>query len=255
MADRADSVTGSAGTTPGLAGRAVVGVILTLFVGIFDVLLVRGVVVAWGTRGYVAAEGRILSSTVTRVHDHHGTTRGIAISYEYWARGHRRVGTRYTPNDPGSSSGSWAEDLVATLPPGKPVTVYVDPNDPSQATLRRGVQGSDLLWPLLLVPFNLMVLGVWWGVVLVARARREGRPYVDTKTLSPRVAALVATGVAALVAMFVLAVGFGLEPDLSVAAGAWVAAPLAGVLVGLRVQRRRAAGAPTAGVSTASSSR
>jgi hypothetical protein len=241
-------------SSPGLGSRVGVGVVLTLLVGTFDVMLARGVVVAWGTRGYVAAEGRVLSSSVTRSRRRRAQTQhGIAISYEYWAQGRRWTGTRYAANDPGTSSGDWAQDLVATLPPGKPVTVYVDPGDPSQAVLEHGVQGGDLMWPLLLVPFNLMVLGVWWGVVLVARANLENRPYTEPKTLSPRVAALVATGVAAMVSMMIVAVGFGLEPDLSVVAVAWVATPLVGLFVGLRVQRRSTAAAAAA--PTVSSSR
>jgi hypothetical protein len=250
------SRTSSERATASLGARIVVGVFLTLLVGLFDVFLAKGVVVAWGTRGWVAAEGRILASAVTRSYRHRGRSqKGVAVSYEYWSQGYRRQGTRYAPNDPGTSSGSWAEDVVAALPPGKAVTVYVDPGDPRQATLKRGVQGGDLLWPLLLVPFNLMVLGVWSGVALVLRARREGRPYVESKTLSPRVAALVTTGVAALVAMIFVAMVFGLEPELSIAAGAWLATLLAGVGVGLRVQRRSAAGPPSAAVSVESSRR
>jgi hypothetical protein len=242
-------------TSPGLGSRVSVAVVLTLLVGTFDVLLAQGVVTAWGTRGYVEAEGRILSSAVTRARRVEDQGQGIAISYEYWTHGRRWEGTRYAPNDPGRSSGSWAEDLVATLPPGKGVTVYVDPADPSQATLRRGVQGGDLLWPLLLVPFNLMMLGIWWGVVLVLRARRENRPYVEQKTLTPGVSALVATGAAAFVSMFVVAAGFGLEPDLPVVAAAWIATPLVGVLVGLRAQRRSAAAGPSGVAPTVSSTR
>jgi hypothetical protein len=209
-------------------------------VAVLDVLMVGHVIEAWGTRAYVETGGRILSSVVTtdrrRTHIQHG----VAVSYAYAVRGRTFHGRRYAANDPGTSSGSWARDVVATLPVGAPVPVFYAPDDPSQAVLKPGVRGGDLLWLLFLVPFNLMTVGSWWVVTLVARARVQRVPYVEPAS-GPWVAALVATALAAPISMIAVAIAFGMDPSPRVAEAAWLVTLGVGVGVGWRGRARASA--------------
>ncbi len=72
------------------------------------------------------APGLVLSSAVTGYDSDF-----VAIEYEYSVNGRRHVGRRMNP----SSTTTDASAAVVRYPAGRRVTVYFDPNDPSQCAL------------------------------------------------------------------------------------------------------------------------
>lgn len=100
-----------------------------------------------------------------------------------------------------------------------------------------GLPASDHFWALLLLPFNLLAWLLWSNVASAARARREDRPW--SNELRPLGMGMLGPGAMAFLSLFVVAIGFGLNPPLGVIGGAWAATLAAGVVFGLRARRRR----------------
>lgn len=80
------------------------------------------------------------------------------LEYTYTAAGQEYTGTRFDPGRPrGFRSESWGQSTTKTYPPGRKLTVYYDPADPAEATLRRATLARMLggIWflsgPLLVV--------------------------------------------------------------------------------------------------------
>jgi hypothetical protein len=206
--------------------RIVVAVLVTTLVGGFDILLARAVAAAHATGDYRETPGEVLSSAVRRVR-HTGNdsdTFAVVVSYAYSVDGRPYEGHRYEATE-SSQSGSWAAETVARLGAGVAVPVYYDAADPSRAVLVRGVNGSDILWPLMLVPFNLMVFGLWSGVWLVGRSLAARRPYIDPAP-GPWTWALLAMGLSALVLTAIVAIAFSTHPPLAVVEVAWALVPV-----------------------------
>jgi len=107
----------------------------------------------------------VVSSSVTTHSDSAGTTYGVEIEYRYEVNGRSYTSDRRSFGMSGSSSGrSGKEKFVADHPPGKQVTCYVDPDDPTEAVLNKGLSWS-LLWGLFPLPFLLIgVFVLWFGV-------------------------------------------------------------------------------------------
>lgn len=217
--------------------RVVIAVLVTALVGALDVALGVGAGADWQTRAYARAEGRIVSSAVTtsRVDDEQHY--GLALTYAYDVAGRSFEGRRYAARELSDSSGDWQAELIASLPPGKVVPVYYDPAEPSRAVLIPGLPASDHFWALLLLPFNLLAWLMWSNVASAARARREDRPW--SNELRPLGMGMLGAGAMAFLSLFVVAIGFGLNPPLGVIGGAWAATLAAGVIFGLRARRRR----------------
>jgi hypothetical protein len=217
--------------------RVVIAVLITALVGALDFALGVGLVADWQTRAYARTEGRILSSAVetSRVDDQQYY--GLAITYAYDVAGRTFEGRRYAARDLGDSSGDWQAELVASLPSGKLVPVYYDRAEPRRAVLVPGLPASDHFWALLLLPFNLLAWLMWSNVVAAARARREDRPW--SNELRPLGMGMLGAGAAAFLSLFVVAIGFGLNPPRGVIGSAWAATFVAGVVFGLRARVRR----------------
>lgn len=106
--------------------------------------------------------------TITRsevkVHsDSDGDTYSIDIRYHYTFNGQHYTGDRYRFAGPGSSSGrSGKQAAVNANPVGSQQTCYVDPDDPAQSVIHRGMTG-ELWWGLFPVPFMLVGFGVLYA--------------------------------------------------------------------------------------------
>ncbi|XAL98482.1 DUF3592 domain-containing protein [Phycisphaeraceae bacterium D3-23] len=97
----------------------------------------------------------VVSSQVTTHSDSDGTTYGIELVYEYEFGGQTYTSDRRSFGIHGSSSGyKGKKKFVDAHPPGHAMTCYVDPSDPGEATLERGV-GLSFLWALFPLPFLL----------------------------------------------------------------------------------------------------
>ncbi len=115
----------------------------------------------------------IVSSDVAVNHGSDSTTYRVDIRYTYEAeRGETFHGDRYDFSI-GSSSGYDAKAAVVEAhPPGREVTCYVDPQDPSRAVINRSA-GTFLLWGLFPLPFLAVGLG---GLLFLATASGKRSP-------------------------------------------------------------------------------
>lgn len=127
-------------------------------------------------RSWPSVPCTVVSSGVTTHTDSDGTTYGVEIEYRYEVDGRSYTADRRSFGVDGSSSGrSGKERFVADHPPGKQLTCFVDPDDPTEAVLNKGWSAS-LLWGLFPLPFLLIGLLVLWfsGRTLLGLGKEAG---------------------------------------------------------------------------------
>jgi hypothetical protein len=156
-----------------VAGAFGVGFVLfwsisTLF---FDFLVGRDIVMQLPTCRYAATDGTITKSEVTE----HGGARGgtsyaFQVKYDYLVGDRRHTGDTYRYQY--GKNRNDARALARRITVGSRHAVYYDPGDPSQAVLLRGLEGSDLFFPMFLAPFNLVMVVGWLSMC----RRRFPRP-------------------------------------------------------------------------------
>ena len=95
------------------------------------------------------------------------------IRYRYTVAGREYLGQQYDFAGGSSSDSSYAERAVSENPPGKAVTVYYDPGNPSQAILHLEAPGISYCMLLFLQPFILIGLGAigWCATLPLAQKR------------------------------------------------------------------------------------
>jgi len=152
------------------ANRARLGQTLTAIAALWAVVAALTIVGAWGEmqRARAAAGWATVSGAVRAVEVVPVEVRGRApvrrpgvhVGYAYTVAGQSFTGRRVQPVerriDPQSALG---KSLLA-LAPGDSIPVYVNPNDPTQAVLRR-----DVSWRGVVNGFLLLVLAAAVGVV------------------------------------------------------------------------------------------
>lgn len=197
--------------------RMMVAICASALIVIMDVMLAVMTARQLATAAYLTTEGTITSSRAVSDSDRRYR---LEVAYSYAVGGRRFEGTRYEAND-SSSSGSWAHDTAAALSQRPSVSVFYAPGDPSRAVLRQGIDGGDLFWLLFLVPFNVLVLGLWWGLAPARRAEAAGVPYKHPG-FGPLSTALLVMAASAFGLVVVLALAFGSHPPLGAAVAAWL---------------------------------
>jgi hypothetical protein len=137
---------------------------------------------------------------------------------------------------------------------GETVRVYYNPEDPGEAVLERGVQGGDLFMAMFMTPFNMVMLGVWYGLVVTLRTRGGGRPLrIDDDGMTMRVrprrgaalaAAMITLGLASFISVFPLAMIFDAPnaSSTSVVGASWILNVLLAAGVGAYVAQHVASG-------------
>lgn len=99
-------------------------------------------------------------SELLRFEGDDGPTYRIDILYRYEIEGQSYGSNRYSFSSFGSSSGQTGKQkTISQYPVGKQTTCYVDPADPTQAVLHRGLSLANL-WGLFPIPFAAVGLGV-----------------------------------------------------------------------------------------------
>jgi hypothetical protein len=178
---------------------------------------------------YLTTIGSVTRSEVTVENDGDGPSYAPRIAYAYSVAGKKYEGSRYRYGQI-AGRGDAVRGIVASLPVGSEVVVHYSPNDPSEAILRSGLEGGDLIQVIFSLPFNLVMLGLWlairYRVVPAAaggaRIREDGR-YIRVR-LSPWLplwAAAIAVSAMAFVFSFVFGFGIGTNPSVWVALAAW----------------------------------
>lgn len=207
----------------------------------FDVFIGYAIVQQTRASGYVPVPATITESRVTESRDSDGVTYKFHARYTYVVNGqtYESDRVRYASM---STNDLRAQGLPTKFPLGAKVTAYHDAANPAEAVLIRGTQGTDIFLTLFMAPFNAVMIGFWVaGLVRLRDAGRKGlaiskriidRPNV-TIVRTPYYMVLVAFGggvsVAAFIAIFVVAFGFGgFNPPMKVVVVAWAIALMAG---------------------------
>jgi len=84
----------------------------------------------------------VISSRVKSHSDDDGTTYSVDIFYRYAFEGREFRSNRYTIFGVSSSGRAGKASVVALYPPGSKTVCFVNPNDPQEAVLKRGVDWS-----------------------------------------------------------------------------------------------------------------
>lgn len=185
------------------------------------------------SRSYPRTTGQITHSEVTRHRGSKGgTTYGVDIWYRYAVNDRFYSGTRFRYNAGSSSDSGWARKAVAEHRVGSQAQVFYNPGDPQDALLSPGVDGSDLMLVLFLMPFNMIMFGLWaWlGGWLRERIFKPIAGGVRIITNGPRTSirlpeygalvwCMVAVGGLSFVSIFILALSSGFHPSLQTASG------------------------------------
>ena len=127
----------------------------------------------FASRSWTETQCDVLSSQVTEVSGSDGATYKVDVRYSWTAGGSTRVGSRYDFMAGSSSGREGKQGIVDRYPPGARVTCWVDPDDPNEAVLYRGLSPIYLigLLPLVAGLLLLFLASSWpWvlGIVLIA---------------------------------------------------------------------------------------
>ena len=149
------------------------------------------------------------------------------IRYHYAVNDRAFEGRRFRYNATSSSGSAWAVKAVAAHPAGSQTQVFYNPRHPEDALLAPGVDGTDLMLVLFLMPFNIVMFGFWtWiGGWLRERILRpvaggvriitEGpRTRLRLPEYGPMVLCMMAVGVVSVAAVFILGFASGFHPSL-----------------------------------------
>src|SRR5436305_92996 len=122
------------------------------------------------SRSWTEAQCDVLSSQVTEVSGSDGITYKVDVRYSWTAGGSTHVGSRYDFMGGSSSGREGKQRIVDRYPPGSRVTCWVDPGDPNEAVLSRGLSPAYLIG---LLPLVIVAIGCG-GLVLTRRSGRGG---------------------------------------------------------------------------------
>ncbi len=206
-------------------------------VGLFDgIILTQYVKTSVAAVSYEPVEALITESAVSHSSSSDGTTYSADVQYEYDFGGIRYIGDRYSFMVMATSERRFAERICKRYPKGQTVTAYVDPEEPSEATLEINAESFPAAILLFLMPFNcigLMLIG--WVIGGFLKRKNGGEKdqlrarylRVDTQdhvVFGPaRMSSLTvfasATCGLSFLSMFAVIIPFGFEAPLRVVLG------------------------------------
>ena len=185
------------GRDPNLSGSQMIFFtfwMLVFFGGTFFGIVVFGFVLAdavddaradLDARDWDPVNGTIIASGVDKYFESDGeggskATYCLRIEYEYGYENETYNGDMISHSLRSSSYDAASCDSNPNAdddyPPGEPITVYVDPNDPNRAVLLTGWSGLDIGWEaLILIPVGIIICLVWARILLTLT-----RGYLDS---------------------------------------------------------------------------
>ncbi len=186
------------------------------------------------TMSFQETQGRIVQSSVKTRKDSDGANMySLEVSYRYEVRGKEYFSNIYRVR-PMSSNDNFAHQMSEQLREGTYVPVYYNPSRPSEATLVRGIEGVDLFTILFITPFNMVMLGGWWAILvwlkrLYKKPEAGGVKFVDQgrHTIcklhykSPLATAMVTLGACSFLGIFIIAIPFSFHPSLVLMGFVW----------------------------------
>lgn len=125
--------------------------------------LARTLWAAWEVRGWHPLQAEVLVAELKRHSDSDGTTYQVQARYRYAFAGRQYEGTRIGLDPQGSADNisdwhqRWHAQLQGAQSRGTPITIRVDPREPSQSLI-----DASIRWPLQVfrLPFALVFTGV-----------------------------------------------------------------------------------------------
>lgn len=165
---------------PGLWVAVLLWCAVCLFV---DSLVGTGMARAVRSESFEQAPGVVTKSEITG--GHKGGV-DFDIEYTFVVNGQWFTGTEYHVQPQIVGNGYWRA-ASESLPVGTVVTVHFDPRNPSDAVLVPGFRADQLLAVWMLMPFNLVMVGMLYSVGWPVRKRREFDPAL-TRCVRPTAA-------------------------------------------------------------------
>ena len=167
--------TGPISKRPSMSSEWGLVLFFCLFGGCGLVVLIAmgaGTLKAIGARSWRAVPATVESSAVRTHRGDESTTYSVDILYRYTIDGRTYKSNRYSFMGGSSSGYDRKREIVSRLRPGTPVTVYVNPADPTDAVLVRG-----FTWEMLFlgIPLLFVAIGVGGGVYAARRTMRLRR--------------------------------------------------------------------------------
>jgi uncharacterized protein DUF3592 len=160
-------------STKGGSGCAVAGFgLFALFGGAFLLFFAFPIARKLGSSGWQVVPATIVWSGVGVHSGDDGATYSVDVLYEYEHGGRRWRANRYRFMSGSSSGQEGKQEVVARLPAGARVDVWVDPDDPSAAVLDRALGG--LMW-FALLPLVFVAVGVGGMAMTIRSAVRQRR--------------------------------------------------------------------------------
>ena len=96
----------------------------------------------------------------------------LDMLYTYDIAGKSWRGTEYDVMEGGDGSQREVENLVANYPPGKQVSCYVDPTDPSNAYIIRTIRMGSLVTKALVTLIFALLFGVF-AIIVIRRPPKD----------------------------------------------------------------------------------
>jgi hypothetical protein len=109
--------------------------------------------------------GMVVSSRIQENSDSDSTTYRPEVHYTYQVNGETLTGTKVRFQSWSSSDHGYARKITRDYPVGSSVTVYYNPIRPEEAVLETQVGGPEYFLFLFLLPFNIIMVCLWYGNV------------------------------------------------------------------------------------------
>ena len=197
-----------------------------------DFLLARSMLKQLQALGFATAQATVIDSDVEEIDGGEDATYRARIRYRYLVAGRELSGDRFRF---GFSTGSrsYAKQLVQAYPAGRRTTAYYNPADPAESLLSPGLSAEDFFGLLCLTPFNVVFVGSWGCLAQMLRRKSGITPAdlrihddgIELRARLPRIAAIGAAGLAALLVsmtlLFAIAFTVGSPPPDLVVVVAW----------------------------------
>ena len=136
-------------------------------------------------RRFHTVEGEVIASKVKEESGEDGSTYKPLVKYRYAVDGVEYTSMRYSYSTWSSSGGSWANSVVRKHPAGQKVTVYYDPDEPSEALLHLDVPSMSYFLLLFMQPFVTVGLGLIAYTISIPINHARSRAFVSEPSVLP----------------------------------------------------------------------
>jgi len=212
---------------------SVFGLLFSSLVLVFDYSTVREIAGEWRSQSFAQTTGHVLSSKLTTHYGKH-ISYSADFVYDYTVDGQRFTGTKVDYGRALNSTHAWAQSLLTRYPAGSTTPVYFDRANPSDAVLEPGLRGPGLFTTVFLVPFNVMMIGLWAGLANLLTNSNASRVAGGVQVLeeslvtrarlprfTPFAAGMLAMAATSFLAIFIVGFGTKMNPSPHTVIATW----------------------------------